>query len=83
VRVGRPEPLPPPARPLRALPAPPPGPQHPVCPYCGRRHARLPRFPLGYGTGITPRPERPEPLGHSSRVDDKAIRRDMFHPWRE
>jgi hypothetical protein len=79
VRVGPPQLLPAPPRPLRALPAP-PRPQHPVCSYCGQRHASLPRFPLGRATVITARAGRPGPAGQG---DDRALLRDRFTPWRE
>jgi hypothetical protein len=84
VRVGPPEPLPPPPARL-ALPAPPrpkepPRPRYPVCPWCGQRHASLPRFPAGRATVITARAGRPEVTGAG---DDKALVRDRVSPWRE
>lgn len=69
VRVGPP----------RALPAP----EYPVCPYCGNRHPRtLPSPWSSWSSSLLPDLGRPAPLRRQASVDERALQRDAFHPWR-
>jgi hypothetical protein len=80
VRVTPPDPPAPSQLPLRALPAP----AHPLCPYCRTRHARtLPSPWSSWSTSPLPDLGRPAPLGRAVGVDERALDRDRFHPWRE
>jgi hypothetical protein len=70
VVVRRPAELPP--RAPRELPAPPRPPRQPSRGLSGY-----------YGRSLLPDPGRPEPLGRTGRVHDKALQRDSFSPWRQ
>jgi hypothetical protein len=64
--------------PRRALPAP----THPLCPHCGTRHPpSLPSPWSSWSTSLLPDLGRPAPL-HRGPVDNNALKRDAFNPWR-
>jgi hypothetical protein len=69
VVVSRPAPPPPAPRELPAPPRPPRRPSRGLSGY--------------YGRSLLPDPGRPEPLGRTGRVHDKALQRDSFSPWRQ
>jgi hypothetical protein len=80
VHVGPARALPPPAVPAwppRALPAP----QWPVCRGCGRRHPPTP-YPSPWAAPLLGDLGRPVPLSRQAGVDQRALERDRFNPWR-
>jgi hypothetical protein len=56
--------------------------RYPVCSGCGERHSPTLPTPSAWSTSLLPDLGRSAPLGRG-QVDDTALQRDRFNPWRE